>query len=89
MRSVGTGGAVGLAEPGPEDSAFVTVSDLPGEFPGERAAAGAGLARDEEDPGAGRLAAGDGVQARALDVGAQLLQLSCAAQELALGRSVL
>ncbi len=77
-------GAVGLAEPGPQHSVGVTAGDLPHQLPGEGTAAGAGAARDEEHARAGCLAAGEGVQTRALDVGAQFLQLPCAAQEIIL-----
>jgi len=62
--------------------------DLPDEFLGERGPARARPPGDEQDPRAGSLLADQGVQAHALDVGPQLLQLPGTAQELALRRSV-
>ncbi len=52
-----------------------------GQLLGERAAAGTGAAGDEQDARAGGLAAGQGVQAGALDVLPQRLQLPFAAEE--------
>ena len=82
------GRAVGLGETGAQHSVGIAVGDLPDEFLGERGAAGAGPAGDQEHARARGLPAGDGVQPRALDVGAQFLQLPGAAQEMALCRSV-
>ncbi len=77
----GHAGAVGLAQARAQHPVGVAVGDLAYEFLGEGRPARAGPARDEQHARAGGLAAGEGVQSRALDVGAQLLQLPGTAQE--------
>ncbi len=56
-----------------------------GEFGGERGASGSGPAGDQQDPGAGGLAAGQGVQAGPPDVRLKGLQLPFTAEKLGWG----
>ncbi|GAA3070128.1 hypothetical protein GCM10020000_63270 [Streptomyces olivoverticillatus] len=79
----GYGLAVGAGEPGAQYSVRVLRGQLPGEFLGERGAAGAGASGDEQYPAARLLAAGEGVEAGAHDVGAQFLEFALPPDECA------
>ncbi len=74
----GEGLAAGRGEPDAQQAVGVVVGDLADEGLGEGGAAGSGAARDQQQPRAGGLglAAGEGVETRARDVLAQLLQLT-------------
>lgn len=75
--------AAGVGEPGAEQSVGVVGGgeQSAGELSGECGASGAGASGDQQDPGAGGLATGQGVEAGVLDVGPQRLQLAVAADE--------
>ncbi len=72
------GQCAGRARGGPGG---VGSGERPGQLLGEGAAPGSGASRDQQDPGAGGLAAGQGVETGALDVRPQRLQLAFTAEE--------